>query len=105
MNEGINPAQLHADSVVIDGLNASHFFDERVLERLHRGGVTAVNATIAAWHGPDETLATITALGELMAERADIVMPVHTVADIAAASRQTLRQLALRCGWRRTCQA
>ncbi len=85
MNEEINPAHLHADSIVIDGLNASHFFDQRVLERLHRGGVTAVNATIAAWHGPDETLATITALGELMAERADIVMPVRTVADIAAA--------------------
>jgi len=85
MNEEMNAAQLHTHSVVIDGLNASHFLDQRVLERLHRGGVTAVNATIAAWHGKNETLQIITALAKLMAERADIVMPVHSVADIAAA--------------------
>ncbi len=81
----INAAQLHADSTVIDGLNASYFLDQRVLERLHRGGVTAVNATIAAWHGPAETLQLIASLTQLMAERADIVMPVQTVADIATA--------------------
>lgn len=81
----IDAAQLHADSIIIDGLNASNFMDERVLERLHRGGVTAVNATIAAWHGPAETLAIIDALGQLMATRADIVMSVRTAADIAAA--------------------
>ena len=76
---------MHADSIIIDGLNASNFMDERVLERLHRGGVTAVNATIAAWHAPTETLAIIAALSKLMAARADIVMPVRTVADISAA--------------------
>jgi membrane dipeptidase len=78
-------AQLHAGSIIIDGLNASHFLDERVLERLHRGGVTAVVATIAAWHAPAEALALIAALGKLAEARADIVMPVRTVADIAAA--------------------
>jgi membrane dipeptidase len=78
-------ARLHAESIIIDGLNASYFFDPRVLERLHRGGVTAVNATIAAWHTPAETLAMIAALGKLTEAHADIVMPVRTVADIAAA--------------------
>ena len=81
----IDAAQLHADSIIIDGLNASNFLDERVLERLQRGGVTAVNATIAAWQGPAETLALIDAVSKLIAARADIVMPVRTVADIAAA--------------------
>ena len=76
---------LHVDSIVIDGLNASHFLDERVLERLHRGGVTAVNATVAAWHARDETLEIIAHLARLTTARADIVMPVRTVADIAAA--------------------
>jgi len=80
-----DPARLHAESIIIDGLNASYFFDPRVLERLHRGGVTAVNATIAAWHTPAETLEQIAALAEVMAAHADIVMPVRTVDDIAAA--------------------
>jgi membrane dipeptidase len=78
-------ARLHAESIIIDGLNASYFFDPRVLERLHRGGVTAVNATIAAWHTPDETLEQIAALAAVTAAHTDIVMPVRTVADIAAA--------------------
>ena len=81
----MNAAQLHADSIVIDGLNASHFLDPRVLERLHQGGVTAVNATLAAWHSPAETLQMIEDLTKLMDERADIVMPARSVADIAAA--------------------
>lgn len=84
MNEA-DAAQLHADSIIIDGLNASYFLDERVLERLHRGGVTAVNATIAAWHIPAETLALIAAFSKLAEARADVVMPVRTVADIATA--------------------
>jgi membrane dipeptidase len=78
-------ARLHAESIIIDGLNASYFFDSRVLERLHRGGVTAVNATIAAWHTPAETLEQISALAAVTAAHPDIVMPVRTVADIAAA--------------------
>lgn len=53
--------QLHAESIIIDGLNASYFLDERVLWRLHAGGVTAVNATIAAWHPPLETMDMIAA--------------------------------------------
>ena len=81
----IDAVQLHADSIIIDGLNASNFMDERVLERLQRGGVTAVNATIAAWQGPAETLAIIDDVSKLIEARADIVMPVRTVADIAAA--------------------
>ena len=80
-----DPARLHAESIIIDGLNASYFFDPRVLERLHRGGVTAVNATIAAWHTPAETLEQIAALAAVTAAHADIVMPVRTVDDIAAA--------------------
>ena len=80
-----DPARLHAESIIIDGLNASYFFDRRVLERLHRGGVTAVNATIAAWHTPAETLEQIAALAAVTVANPDIAMPVRTVDDIAAA--------------------
>lgn len=81
----IDPARLHAESIIIDGLNASYFFNPHVLERLHRGGVTAVNATIAAWHTPTETLGQISALAAVTTAHPDIVMPVHSVDDIAAA--------------------
>jgi len=67
--------RLHGESVIIDGLNASHFLEDRVLERLHRGGVTAANATIAAWHGPLET---ITLIAEHLArfdQHASSIMP------------------------------
>jgi membrane dipeptidase len=56
-----------------------------VLERLHLGGVTAVNATIAAWHTPVETLEQIAVLAAVMTAHSDIVMPVRLVDDIAAA--------------------
>ena len=78
-------ARVHAESIIIDGLNASYFLDPRVLERLHRGGVTAVNATIAAWHSPPETLEQLAALAAVTAAHPDLVMPVRTVDDIAAA--------------------
>lgn len=74
--------QIHTESIIVDGLNASWFFDPRVPERIHRGGVTAVNATIAAWHGPAETMALITGLHELLRARSDILLPVRTVDDI-----------------------
>lgn len=77
--------QLHYDSVIIDGLNASYFLDERVLTKLRQGGVTAVNATIAAWHTSTETMNMIADLYAFMERHADQTMQIRTVADIAAA--------------------
>ena len=37
---------VHSDSIVIDGLNAS-VFDRELLERLRKGGLTAVNVTVS----------------------------------------------------------
>ena len=54
-----NAEHLHRDSVVIDGLNASWFFDDDILTRLGAGGVTAVNATLAALHSTVETMGLI----------------------------------------------
>ena len=31
---------IHEESIVIDGLNASYFFNEAVLRRIRQGGVT-----------------------------------------------------------------
>lgn len=80
-----DPVQFHNDNIVIDGLNASHFPNPLVLERLHRGGVTAVNATIAAWHDPGETVNQIADIYRLFDEHDDLIMQVQSVDDIHAA--------------------
>jgi membrane dipeptidase len=85
MMEKTLASELHSKSIVIDGLNASNFVDERVLERLHAGGVTAVNATVAAWHSPEEARALIRAVGDLLEKRSDLALPVRNTADIMAA--------------------
>ena len=76
---------LHQESIIIDGLNASWFPDPRALQHLHEGGVTAVNATIAAWHGPLETLDLFSAVLPLFERHSDIIMQVESVADIGRA--------------------
>ena len=80
-----NASQLHKESIIVDGLNASYFLDERVLQRLHQGGVTAVNATIAAWHTLSETMDLIADCLHLFQQHADLIMPVRSLADIETA--------------------
>lgn len=79
--------RLHRDSIIIDGLNASYFFEEKVLERLKSGGITAVNATIAAWHTLSETISLIADYRYLLDQHADLIMPVHRVEDIEGAKK------------------
>jgi membrane dipeptidase len=76
---------LHRDSIVIDGLNASWFLKAAALRRLQRGGVTAVNATLAAWHGRAETLDLIGGVYANLRHNADIATQVFSVDDITAA--------------------
>ncbi|MBZ0278176.1 MAG: dipeptidase [Anaerolineae bacterium] len=77
--------QLHQDSVIIDGLNASWFLSDSVIERIHQGGVTAVNATIAAWHNPGDALDMIGRMYEQMDKHSAIATVIRNVADIHAA--------------------
>ncbi|MEO6062134.1 MAG: dipeptidase [Thermoflexales bacterium] len=76
---------LHREAIIIDGLNASNFFDPRVFPRLVAGGVTAVNATVAAWHTAEEAVNLMADLLNVIAERADILVQARSVADIRAA--------------------
>ncbi len=80
-----NARDLHHESIIIDGLNASNFFDPRVFPRLFAGGITAVNATVAAWHTPAEAVNLMADLLNVIDERSDILMQARSVADIHAA--------------------
>lgn len=79
--------QLHRQSIVIDGLNASYFKDEEVLRRLHEGGVTAVNATIAAWHNCDETMQMLDDIQAIIEANGSYLMQVKTCRDIETAKK------------------
>src|SRR5262249_11284671 len=69
-------ARLHQESIIVDGLNASHFYDPATLERLEAGGVTAVNLTIAAWQSRDETIDLIPDHFAIFEKHSDRVLPV-----------------------------
>lgn len=77
--------QLHQDSIIIDGLNASWFLNDDVIQRIYQGGATATNATIAAWHNPDETLDMIAQMFQQLEKHQKIAIQARSVADIRAA--------------------
>ena len=74
--------RIHEEAIVIDGLNASYFFNEAVLQRIRQGGVTAFNGTVAAWHSFPETMNLIADYYRLFEDHADWIMQVRTVEDI-----------------------
>lgn len=76
---------LHREAIVIDGLNASYFFNESVLRRIRQGGLTAFNGTVAAWHSLHETMNLIADYYRLFEDRADLLMPVRSAGDILEA--------------------
>jgi len=84
-NESMNQRQeadMHREAIVIDGLNASYFFNEAVLRRIRQGGVTAFNGTVAAWHSLPETMNLIADYYRLFEDRADWIMQVRRAEDI-----------------------
>ena len=74
--------RIHEETIVIDGLNASYFFNEAVLRRIRQGGVTAFNGTVAAWHSLPETMNLIADYYRLFEDRADWIMQVRRAEDI-----------------------
>ncbi|MDP2926467.1 MAG: dipeptidase [Nanoarchaeota archaeon] len=81
-------ARLHRKSIIIDGLNASYFRDFDVISSIYRGGVTAVNATIAAWQNPDETRVLIDEASNLLATHSDLLMHIRSASDILKAKSE-----------------
>jgi len=74
--------RLHEEMMVIDGLNASYFLNEEVLRRLKRGGITAFNGTIAAWHSLADTMSLIADHYRLLEEKPGLIRQVRTTEDI-----------------------
>ncbi|MGH8451262.1 MAG: peptidase M19, partial [Pseudomonas sp.] len=46
----MSPAELHADSIVIDGLIIAKW-NRDLFEDMRKGGLTAANCTVSVWEG------------------------------------------------------
>jgi len=79
-------ARLHAESIIIDGLNISNWENRDVFVNLHKGSITAINATIAVWENFTETLDNIARWYMRFEKYADLIMPIKIAADIEKAN-------------------
>lgn len=80
----MNAKEVHESAVVIDGLIIAKW-NRDLFEDMRRGGLTAANCTVSVWEGFQATIDNIVMVNRLMTENAELVMPVRTTADIAAA--------------------
>jgi membrane dipeptidase len=83
----MSPAELHADSIVIDGLIIAKW-NRDLFEDMRKGGLTAANCTVSVWEGFQATINNIVASQTLIRENSDLVIPVKTTADIRKAKEQ-----------------
>ncbi|MBU2644090.1 dipeptidase [bacterium] len=81
----IDPIRFHHECVIVDGLNASWFFEDAVFRNLHQSGVTVVNATVAAWQNPAETIDFVGQMYQKLEKHSDIALQVRCMADIETA--------------------
>ena len=79
--------RLYDEAVVIDGLNVSNWDSPAVYRSLHRGGITAVNVTVATWEGYLETLDKTSAWLRRLEKKQDILTQVKVTEDILRAKR------------------
>ena len=87
---------LHAKSIVIDGLIVSDF-GRPVFEDMRRGGLTAANCTCCVWEGFTETMRNVMRWKAWFREHGDIIRQVYTTADILKAKEEGKTGIIL--GW------
>ncbi|MBV9562794.1 MAG: dipeptidase [Bradyrhizobium sp.] len=87
---------LHAKSIVIDGLIISDF-DRAVFEDMRKGGLTAANCTCCVWEGFTETMRNVMRWKQWIRDNADLITQVYTTADIRRAKAESKTGIIL--GW------
>jgi membrane dipeptidase len=87
MNVKERADQLHAASIIIDGLEISRWSEE-VFLNLRRGGLTAVNATVAVIEGFNETIQSIARWYQMFEHYPSLIRHVRTVEDIHRAKEE-----------------
>ena len=87
---------LHAKSIVIDGLIVSDF-GRPVFEDMRRGGLTAANCTCCIWEGFTETMRNVMRWKAWFREHGDLIRQVYTTEDILKAKEEGRTGIIL--GW------
>ena len=82
-----DPNALHADAIIIDGVNPLVPTRERLV-RMRDAGVTAANVTLAIHENQTEAARAIAAWERVLLEHDDVVRPILAVEDIRAAKRE-----------------
>jgi membrane dipeptidase len=80
----MSPAELHADSIVIDGLIIAKW-NRELFEDMRKGGLTMANCTVSVWEGFQQTVNSIASSQKLIRENSDLVIQVRNTADIRKA--------------------
>ena len=80
--------RLYEEAIVIDGLNVSNWDSPAVFRSLAKGGVTAINATVATWENLRETLDNVEAWLPRFVDHGDILTQVRAADDILQAKEQ-----------------
>jgi len=84
---GMDAAALHADAIVIDGVNPSVPTRE-LFRRMRDAGVTGVNVTLAITENQTEAARELVSWERALAANGDLVQQVLTAADLRAAKRE-----------------
>ena len=88
---------VYDDAIVIDGLNVSAWSSPNVYDSLHRGRVTAINATIVVWEGFRETMDHVATWLGRFEDRDDTIAQGRTADDVLQAKRDG--RTAVFLGW------
>jgi len=83
----MNAADLHKDSIVIDGLICAKW-NRELFEDMAKGGLTAANCTVSFWENFQGTVNNIVEMNNLIEESSDLMMKVHTTKDILRAKEE-----------------
>jgi membrane dipeptidase len=75
---------LYNDLIVIDGLNVS-CWSRDIFEDMRRGGLTAANCTCSVWENFKDTMINIAQWKRWFEKHPDLILQVHTTADIQRA--------------------
>ena len=79
-----NAIALHKESIIIDGLEISNW-SRNVFENMRKGGLTAVNATVAVIENFIQTMENIAWWHKAIEENSDLISQIRNVADIKKA--------------------
>ncbi len=87
---------VYNDAIMIDGLVIAKF-SRAIFEDMRKGGITAANCTCCVWHDFRATMANVAQWKRWFTEHADLIMQVHSVADIRRAKSE--QRVGIILGW------